>query len=114
MMMGAVASSKTTLATGAVRFDAVGDKYSRSASGLGGTFTWTCWAKVVVDRNAYSVILAQDDGGSNYYFIGTNATGTQFVRDAVSGAAHPSGLDMTVGTWYFLATVNDTGGGTDI
>ena len=102
-------------AGGAVRFDAVGDKYSRSASGLAGTFTWTCWVKPVVDRNTYTSFIAQDNAGANYYFIGTLSDGTTISRDATSAAGVSSGVSMTLGTWYYVACVNDTaGGGTDI
>jgi len=113
MTIGAVASGKTTLATGAVRFDAVGDKYSRSASGLGGTHTMCCWAKIVVDRNAITCFIGQDDASTNYYYLSTTADGTSLRRDGTSGAAFPSGLNMTVGTWVYMATVNDTSAGGD-
>jgi hypothetical protein len=114
MTIGAVASGKTTLATGAVRFDAVGDKYSRSASGLGGTHTMCCWAKIVVDRNAITCFIGQDDASTNYYYLSTTADGTSLRRDGTSGAAFPSGLNMTVGTWVYMATVNDTSAGGEL
>jgi len=116
MTIGAVASSKSNAAaaTGAVRFSSSAMKYSRSASGLGGTFTMTCWAKIVTDRNAITCFIGQDDASTNYYYLSTTSDGTSLRRDGTSGAANPSGLNMTVGTWVYMATVNDTGGGTDL
>jgi hypothetical protein len=111
---GVVASGHHVASNNAVRFSASTMKYTRSATGLAGTFTWTCWVKVVVDRNAFSIAMSQDNAGGNYYFMGTNATGTQIIRDSTSGGAANPGVDMTVGNWYYIGSVNDTGAGTDI
>jgi hypothetical protein len=100
----------------AVRFNAGTMKYSRSASGLGASFTITFWAKIAVDRNALSCFFCQDNAASNYYMISTLADGTTLRRDTSGGGNVSSGVSMAVGTWFFVGCVNDTsaGPGTDI
>jgi hypothetical protein len=116
MTIGAVASSKAAAAAGggAVRFSASNHRYTRSASGLSGNQSWTFWAKLGVDRDTYSIMIGQDNAGSNYYQVQLGANGTVLGRDSTSGGSANSAYDMVVGTWVFVATVNDTGAGTDI
>jgi hypothetical protein len=116
MTMGAVASGKSNAAAGggAVRFSAGTMKYSRSATGLGASFTITFWAKIVVDRNALSCFVSQDNAGGNYYMISTLSDGTTLRRDATGGASVSSAVSMAVDVWFFVGCVNDTGAGQDI
>jgi hypothetical protein len=114
MTIGAVASSKAAAAGGAVRIDAVGDKYTRTATGLATNFTWTCWIKLAASRGTYSMAMCQDNGGANYYQLGTTSNGTTLARSTTSGGNHSTGYTLLVGTWVFAATVNDTSAGNDI
>jgi hypothetical protein len=114
MTIGAVASSKAAAAGGAVRFSSSAMKYTRTATGLASNFTYTFWVKIAVDRNASTPFIGQDNSGANYYFISTPPDGTTLRRDVTSGGSISSGVSMTVGTWYYAATVNDTGAGVDI
>lgn len=115
LLPGVVASAHVTAAAnGAVRFNASTMRYSRSATGLATNFTMTCWVKLAVDRDAYSSFIGQDNAGANYYQVACSSTGTLLVRDSTSGGGVNTGVDLTVGTWYYVATVNDTGGGIDI
>ncbi len=102
------------MAASAVSFNGTNTRYTRTALGLGGSFTMACWVKIVVDQNTYTSVLAQGDGASNYYHLGTGSTGTLFTRDSTSGAGANSGYDFPIGTWVYIATVNDTGAGNDL
>lgn len=100
-LLGPVASARTVTTLQSVRFDAGADKYSRSATGLGATdLTMCCWVKIVVDRNALSVILAIDNAASLYTFLATTADGTSIRLDGAGGAQGM--VAATVGTWYFI------------
>lgn len=92
--------------TGAVRFSASGQKYTRSATGINATtdLTWCCWVKLASDLNAIGAILDTDNGSGNYHWLGASGTGTGFGRDATTGAAS-TGFDFTIGTWCFIAEV---------
>jgi hypothetical protein len=110
---GVIASAHVTTAAQAVRFDATADKYTRTANGLAGAFTWTWWVKLASDRNTYSLMVCQDNASSTYYMMGTNVNGTTFSRSSVTNSASHS-FDFTVGTWTFCAAVNNTSGGDNI
>ena len=114
VLPGVVASSHHVAANGAVAIGSSSDRFSRTATGLATNFSITCWAKLAVDRNTYSMIIGQDNGGGNYYQIGPVSNGTTLSRDGTSGASANTGYDMVVGTWVFIGSVNDTGAGTDI
>jgi hypothetical protein len=93
-----------------VRFDASGDQYSASTGLPGTSFTAVWWARIAVDRNAYSTMVAFDnntedqvlavqtdsDGVSPYLWLKPHGTG--FAE------ASPS-LSMAVGSWYRFAIV---------
>jgi hypothetical protein len=98
---------------GAVRFTAANQHYTRAASGLGSSFTWCAWIKIGVDRNSYSFFLTQEAGG-NGFWTGFKNDGTTFYFDCVSGGGGDSATSFTVGSWYFVAVVNNAvGGGAD-
>ncbi|MFI6793660.1 hypothetical protein ACIBG4_40650 [Nonomuraea sp. NPDC050383] len=88
----------------AVRFDNSGEEYARSLS-LGSVTNWTvtCWAKLMVDRAATSVIWMIDDGsGGNYLRLtGWNGSALAYQTTASSwfGLA---GQTLVVGEWTFI------------
>src|SRR4051812_44472264 len=96
----------------AVSFNAAGQQYSRTATGLGLVdFTIAFWVKLAVDRNAFSAFVGMDNGGALYNDIGTNSTGTQAGRFSDGGDSFLIGTqpDMVVGTWYYFVNQNIQG-----
>lgn len=113
VLPGVVAGGHRSAAVQAVRFDASGEKYSRSASGLGASaFTRCCWVKLAADRNTYSMVLGCDNAGGNYNSLGMLANGTQPGNLRNIGDGGVTGVDFTVGTWYFLADWHPVGANT--
>lgn len=109
---GVVASGRRGTTVGSVRFDASGEKYSRSATGLGAVaFTRCCWVKIVVDRNAVSSILGCDNAGAGYnsLVLMSNGTALGCIRNTGDGT---SAVDLTVGVWYFVADFHPVGAAT--
>ena len=100
-------------AGGAARFNGTSaQSLKRSASGLtlaSTSITWCCWAKLAVDRDFYSFVLASDNAGSNYVQFGADATGTHFYMSSNSGGGGSS-YDFVVGKWAFIAAVMDKSG----
>jgi hypothetical protein len=111
IMPGVTASGySASVALQAARFDASGDFYSRSATGLGGQpFTVCCWVKLAVDRNAFGMVIGMDNG-STYNSFGVNATGTRLGSISTAGDQFTSGYDLVVGTWTFIANVHTSSG----
>lgn len=95
----------------AVSFNATGQHYQRSGTGLNAAtdLTWCCWVRLAVDRNAVSVILGDDNASANYYQMQAGSNGTLYQRDSPTGAAS-SGYDLPVGTWVFVAQVYSVSG----
>lgn len=93
----------------AVQFNASGEGYSRTGNLLGtGASTVCFWVRLDVDRNTSSSMFTVDDGGSNYWYLGTASTdGTTLVIDVGGVGAINSGVSLTVGTWYFVAITYD-------
>ncbi|RIK41611.1 MAG: hypothetical protein DCC55_11380 [Chloroflexi bacterium] len=99
----------------AIRFDASADRISRNsdlpASSRG--FTWVCWYKTVVDRNDWSQGIGNLSAStSNYIYIETDATGTQYQVWFSGGSNHHSLnlLNVTVNQWvYFAYTTSSSG-----
>lgn len=95
-----------------VRFDASGDRYTATNGAPGSTFTALWWGRIAVDRNAYSTMLAIDngttsqvlsvqtdtDGTSPYLWLAPH--GTNFLDESPTVA-------MTVGSWYRFAIVRN-------
>ena len=97
----------------AVRFSADGQDYTR-ASGtfptMAGPWTVCCWAKITTDRNTYSTIWSLDDGSTaNWEYLQTQSDGVTINVDSQAGASIV-GPAMTVGAWYFFATVKPSTG----
>lgn len=100
----------------AMRFDATGEKYTRS-SGLPTYSACTImgWFKISVDRNDYSTFFCLDADTAGYptglkYLVATNSDGTT-LQLYVGDADTVTGSTLTVGTWYHIAlTVNGTSG----
>jgi hypothetical protein len=89
-----------------VRIDASGDCLTRSANVPTRTaFTACCWAKMVVDRNAFSTIMYLRSSGGTTAVAGLNA-----AADGVTVAAEASGSGrsttvhtMVANQWFFAA-----------
>ncbi len=97
----------------AVRFDAVGEHFTRAESPSGNTYTVVAGVKIEVDRNEFSTWVCLDTGATNNYtLMQTDATGTQ-MQAAEHNTAAVNGPAMTVGTWYRLA-VTKAGNGQPI
>lgn len=99
----------------AVRFDADGEDYTRTANLPSQTvFTWCFWVVLDVDRNTWSTALSQHIDTSNYTHIQTDEDGvTLTLFDSASTQIAIQAL--TVGTWYFVAVSrNGTGANTNI
>lgn len=93
-----------------VRFDGSTDSYSATTGLPGTTFTALFWARIAVDRNAYSSLVGVDNG------TGDQVLNIQTDQDGVSPylwlAPHSPGyleespaVPMTVGSWYRFALV---------
>ena len=107
LLPGVVASSHVTAAAnGAIRINASGQRYTRSASGLNADMSWCCWAKLAVNRATYSMILSSDNAGSNYYASGAGADGTGYGRIMTGGDTSFFGKAFTVGAWVFIGAVH--------
>lgn len=100
-------------ATGAVSFSAANQAYTRSANGLAGNSTTTFWMKLNADRDSYSVAIGHGGDGGNYVQLGTGSDGVTLVRGTTTAGSVNSGYTVPVGTWVFVASVNDTGAGDD-
>lgn len=88
----------------AVRFDASAEKYSRTATGLGGVdHTVCCWVKLAADRNTNSIATSIDNASALYVMMGTTSSGTLMKLDCAAGGNNL--VDMTVGVWYFCSYV---------
>lgn len=100
-------------ATASVRFDASTDQLSRTNTMPTITaFTFMCWVKVSVDRNAFSCFINfhNSGSGSGYYYMGTDSDGTTFAL--YNNSTVVAGSALTVGTWYHVAMVcSGTGAG---
>jgi Concanavalin A-like lectin/glucanases superfamily len=113
--LGIKASSHVEAASSAnkaVRFDATGMGYDRSASGLESSALWTIcgWVKIMVDRNDYSQFFGFDSS-TDYNFLWAPSDGTSLKKESgSSGFIMVSGA--VVGDWYFLCQVHvsDTDG----
>src|ERR1044072_8383427 len=91
----------------AVRFDAA-ESYNVTLSlGSQSNYTFSCWAKITVDRNAFTTIWSFDanmDG--SMLGLQTLADGTTMaVYDDGVGNYVANGPNMTVGVWYYFAVV---------
>lgn len=90
----------------AARFDAATDAY-RATTGLptGGTYTVTCWANLLVDRDDYSGVWGLDDGVASGLWLQTDSDGTTLGVFDTPAATHLGATAVTVGTWYRVAVV---------
>lgn len=98
----------------AVRFNASGQEYTRTASlGAISSFSVTCWLKIAVDQNDTSGIWSLDDGNSGGFdnaYLATDTDGTtlQFIESSASVFGSRA---LTVGTWYYAGvSVNGANG----
>jgi hypothetical protein len=90
-----------------VRFDGTANTPYTATTGLPSTsvVTVTFWARIVVDRNAFSGLcaVAASVGGASVFMTQTDSDGTTLrMWDT---AASLGSQAMTVGTWYQLAYV---------
>lgn len=89
----------------AVRFDADLEDYT-STTPVSVPYTVICWARIDVDRNAFSTIWASDTDTTSGYHILQTDTGGQTV-EFNGNAGRLIGPTATVGQWYrFAVTVN--------
>jgi hypothetical protein len=87
----------------AVRFNAVGQHYSK-ASGVTDGCTLCMWIKMTNDRNAVSGILGLN-GATTDFSVSTQADGTG-IQYVWGGSSTSFGQNITPGTWYRLAMVH--------
>lgn len=98
----------------AVRFDAIDDRYSVSAAGLGSiNFTMAAWVKIVTDRDTFTCWLSADNGGAGWNQVITDSAGVGLEWASSSGTVDAA-INMTVGTWYFTAASFVHGGAGDV
>lgn len=98
----------------AVRFDNHADRllYSGVPSSPS-AYTFSCWLRIVTDRNNYSNIFAVEDnpGGTEWNELITENDGTTLaLYDHSGGAAALSFAALSTGTWYFAAFSVGTSG----
>lgn len=92
----------------AVRFDASTDSYSATttwALGAQANFSMCCWVKITVDTNTFANIMSTDGDATSGsgIFLTFSGDGTSLsVYDEGTSVETPSGLNATVGTWYFV------------
>jgi Concanavalin A-like lectin/glucanases superfamily len=111
MVLPGVVASAHAAAGGAVRISATGMRYSRSATGLGASdFTFACWVKLQVDRNAFGAIIAADNQPTDSQEFGVNASGTALGVFSSGGDTFQTAgtYDLVVGTWTFIARTFQT------
>lgn len=89
----------------AVRFDADTDVLT-TTTGLftGDVCTVLCWGRIAVDRNDYSnfVSLQTSLGRKVSLTLDSDGTTLRAFDDELAG---PTGISLTVGTWYAIAAV---------
>lgn len=94
----------------AVRFSADGQDYTRTLSlGSQSVYTIACWVKISTDRNTWSCAWNLDNGSAaDSIYMETLSDGTTMVVYR-NDTGPPTGIAMTVGTWYYTcAVVNST------
>lgn len=89
----------------AVRFDASTDVLT-ATTGLftGDVCTVLCWGRIAVDRNDYSNFVSVQVDDSRKVSLTLDSDGTT-LRAFDGGLAGPTGIGLTVGTWYAMAAV---------
>jgi hypothetical protein len=87
-----------------VRFDAAESYNATLTLGSQANYTFSCWAKVSVDRNNWSAIWSFDQNMDGTAFIlQTDSDGTTVkVYDDNVGNFIVTGPNVTVGTWYYF------------
>lgn len=89
-----------------VRFSgSTANRYSSATNLPGGTFTFTCWAMLVTDRNTNAAVFKIT--GTNNVWLETDSDGTTMkVWDSNGSTVRMAGPNMTIGAWYKLALVS--------
>lgn len=84
-----------------VRFDSATDEYTLTLSlGVRASFTFACWGKIAVDRNAFSTFVQLTGSGLH---LQTDGGGTDVgVWDEVVAGFTTALVPLTVGKWYHL------------
>lgn len=96
----------------AIRFSAAGS-YEAASTGLSGvSVSWSCWARMAVDRVNYATILAADNAGANYYSTTTDSV--REIRQETNSPITRTFHNMALTTWYFIAFVHNASGVADI
>jgi hypothetical protein len=88
----------------AVRFDAAESYNTTLTLGAQANYTFSCWAKITTDRNAFSTVWSFDqnmDGSMFGLQTDTDGTTMKVYDDAVSSFV-ATGPNMTVGVWYYF------------
>jgi len=94
--------------TASVYFDAVADRYTRSATGLGGVgVTMSCWVKFHAHTSSWRYFIGADNG-SSYFILGL--TDSNQFHASTSGGSIDNVFTPTLDVWYFVAIVYDPSG----
>lgn len=86
-----------------VRFDASGDKLTRTSglpSNMQSAFTVAGWVKITVDRNDWSTFCALAQATNNFVYIQTYSDGVKWQLWSQGGSVDI--YTASVGTWVYL------------
>lgn len=90
-----------------VRFDAVGDYYTRITTNMPPPSSWTImsWAMIRVDTNAGAVFFTYEGSGAAGKSMETDTDGT--TLGIFDGVTFVSGAALTVNSWYHATLTYD-------